>query len=466
MAGEFFIAREQTLLGSRYGSLYAAAAPQYRGATVNTLRCQPDVFARQSGLPLAPSPFCAQAFLLTDPGQRLGRHAYHHAGVFYAQEPSAAMPAGLLDVRPGEWVLDLCAAPGGKSSQLAAALQGKGVLVANEYAAPRAAILRGNLERMGVMNAVVLNESTERLAAALPCFFDKVLVDAPCSGEGMFRKEPQALQQHSAALVAQCAALGARILDDAAALLRLGGLLCYSTCTFAPEEDETQIGAFLARHPEFSLLPIEAQAGLPGEAARAGGYDYPVEYTRRIYPCHGGEGHFMALLQKNDTPHAGEPAKMPVRREGRKKASGARGSGRAAAEVRAAAADFLRQYFPALAGFSIEARGQDAFFAPDLPLSQELRIVRQGIWLGSAEKGRFEPAHQLFCAYGALCVNAERLTLDDARTAAWLKGETIPAKIADPGWTAVLVDGFPLGFGKTSGRVVKNRYPKGLRNLQ
>ena len=466
MAGEFFEARERALLGSRYESLYSAAAPQYRGVTVNGLRCPPDVFARQAGLLLAPSPFCAQAFLLTDPAQRLGRHAYHHAGVFYAQEPSAAMPAGLLDVRPGERVLDLCAAPGGKSSQLAAALRGEGVLVANEYAAPRATVLRGNLERMGVSNAVVLNESTGRLAAALPAFFDKVLVDAPCSGEGMFRKEPQALQQHSKALVTQCAALGAQILDDAAALLRPGGRLCYSTCTFAPEEDETQIGAFLARHPEFSLLSIDAQAGSPGEAARAGGYDYPAEYTRRVYPCHGGEGHFMALLQKTDAPlMQGTPTEQ-ARRGSHKKASGVPGGGKAAADVRSAAVDFLRQYFPALAGFPIEVRGQDAFVALDLPLLPKLHIVRQGVWLGSAEKGRFEPAHQLFCVYGALCVNAERLMLDDARTTAWLKGETIPAGTAAPGWTAVLVDGFPLGFGKTSGGVVKNRYPKGLRNLQ
>ena len=466
MAGEFFIAREQALLGSRYESLYTAAAPQYRGVTVNGLRCPPERFAQQAGLSLEPSPFCAQSFLLADPGQRPGRHAYHHAGVFYVQEPSAAMPAGLLRIRPGERVLDLCAAPGGKSSQLAAALQGKGLLVSNEYAAPRAAILRGNLERMGVTNAVILNESTGQLAAALPAFFDKVLVDVPCSGEGMFRKEPQALQQHSAALIAQCAAMGASILDDAAALLRLGGLLCFSTCTFAPEEDETQIGAFLVRHPEFSLLPIEAQAGSPGETARACGYDYPAEYTRRVYPCHGGEGHFMALLQKTALPPEYSPFAAQARREGRKKETGTENGGKATADVRAAAAAFLQQYFPAIADFPLEVRGRDAYFSVALPLPQKLRIVRSGVWVGSAEKGRFEPAHQLFCAYGALCANAERLSLSDARTAAWLRGETIPAQTAASGWTAVLVDGFPLGFGKTSGGAVKNRYPKGLRNLQ
>lgn len=465
MAEDFFAQRERALLGARYESRYAAAAPPYRGVTVNGLRCAPEEFARTCGLALAPSPFCAQSFYLTNAGQRPGRHAYHHAGVFYVQEPSAAMPAGLLDVRPGERVLDLCAAPGGKSSQLAAALCGEGLLAANEYEASRAAVLRGNLERMGVTNAVILNESTDRLAAALPAFFDKVLVDAPCSGEGMFRKEPQALRQHSQALVTQCAALGARILEDAAVLLRPGGRLCYSTCTFSPEEDEAQIGAFLARHPEFELLPIETRAGSPGERARCGGYAYPVEYTRRVYPCHGGEGHFMALLQKN----GGTGARDFADEAGGKRAKHARaaqGGGRAAAEARAICLDFLREYFPALAESPIEMRGEDAFFAAVPEFREKLRVVRRGVWAGSASKGRFAPAHQLFAVYGARCANAERLALGDPRVERWLRGEAIPARTAAAGWTAVLVDGFPLGFGKTSGGTVKNHYPKGLRNLQ
>lgn len=465
MAEDYFAQRERALLGAQYESRYAAAAPSYRGVTVNGLRCAPEEFVRTCGLALAPSPFCAQSFYLTDAGQRPGRHAYHHAGVFYVQEPSAAMPAGLLDVRPGERVLDLCAAPGGKSSQLAAALRGEGLLAANEYEAPRAAVLRGNLERMGVTNAVILNESPERLAAALPAFFDKVLVDAPCSGEGMFRKEPQALRQHSQALVTQCAALGARILEDAAVLLRPGGRLCYSTCTFSPEEDEAQIGAFLARHPEFELLPIETRAGSPGERARCGGYAYPAEYTRRVYPCHGGEGHFMALLQKNGGTGACAFADKAGGTRA-KHARAAQGGGRAAAEARAICRDFLREYFPALAEIPIEMRGEDAFFAAVPEFGEKLRVVRRGVWAGSASKGRFVPAHQLFAAYGARCANAERLALGDPCVERWLRGEAIPARTAAAGWTAVLVDGFPLGFGKTSGGTVKNHYPKGLRNLQ
>ncbi len=455
----YFETRERALLGARYDTLYAAASPLYRGVTVNGLRCTAERFAETPPFAVSPSPFCAQSFLLDDPACRLGRSAWHHAGVFYVQEPSAAMPAALLDVQPGERVLDLCAAPGGKSSQLAAALMGEGVLVANEYEAARAAVLRGNLERMGVRNAVVLNETSNRIAAAFPRFFDKVLVDAPCSGEGMFRKEPEALRQHSAALVARCAALGAQILDDAAAVLRPGGILCYSTCTFAPEEDEGQVGAFLARHPDFALLPIAAQAGAPGERARCGAFPFAAEDTRRVYPCHGGEGHFMALLQKRGAPQ-GENG----RQESASKAKKAR-IPRGAEQALKSCTAFLREYFPGLAACFLAVRGDDVFLPAGLPLPQALRIVRDGVWVGSAEKGRFTPAHQLFMAYGAECENTEHLTPDDARCAAWLRGETIPARMAAPGWTAVLVDGFPLGFGKQSGGVVKNHYPKGLRNL-
>ena len=208
MPAEYFEARERALLGERYDTLYAA--PQEtaaRGVTVSALRTTPEGFAARADLPLRPSPFCKAAFVVEQPDFKPGRHPYHHAGVFYSQEPSASSAAPLLGVRPGMRVLDLCAAPGGKSSQLAAALQGQGLLVSNEYVAARAEILKSNLERMGVSNAVVLNETPARIAAALPEFFDRVLVDAPCSGEGMFRKEPAALAQHCEALVKQCAEL-------------------------------------------------------------------------------------------------------------------------------------------------------------------------------------------------------------------------------------------------------------------
>lgn len=406
-----FTAREQTLLGARFEELYAYATPQpARGVTVNTLRCTPEWFAQHVDFAAEPSSFCASAFT-TAPDFRPGRHAWHHAGVLYAQEPSASAPTALLDVRPGMRVADLCAAPGGKTSQLAAALQGQGLLLANEFVAARAEILRQNLERMGVTNAIVTNEDTARLAAALPGQFDRVLVDAPCSGEGMFRKETVAAAQHSDALVAHCAELGAEILENAAALLAPGGVLVYSTCTFAPAEDEGQMAAFLAKHPEFTLCDLSGCGfGRPGEENRAPA-DFPAEYCRRIWPADGGEGHFMAKLQKAadaDTPTPGSETLN----------------------------------------------------------TGKLRVVRGGALAGSVVKKRFQPAHALFMAYGTQCTNREELTLHDPRTAAWLRGEEIDAATAQNGWCAVLVDGFPLGCGKVSGGRIKNHYPKGLRNLQ
>ena len=271
MPTEYFERRERALLGDRFDALYAA--PQEtaaRGVTVSALRAAPEQFAAQADFPVEPSPFCKAGFVVQDPAFKPGRHPYHHAGVFYSQEPSASSAAPLLGVRPGMRVLDTCAAPGGKSSQLAAALGGQGLLVSNEFVAARAEVLRSNLERMGVPNAVVLNEDTGRIAAALPEFFDRVLVDAPCSGEGMFRKEAVAVTQHCEALVKQCAALGAQILDNAAACLAPGGEMIFSTCTFAPEEDEGQVAAFLQRHPEFTLADVfgnvDYSFGSPGEA--------------------------------------------------------------------------------------------------------------------------------------------------------------------------------------------------------
>lgn len=462
MPGEYFEARERALLGTRYDVLYAAPCAVRRGVTVNGLRCAPQEFAAAVDFGLEPSPFCDAAFLLTDPQLRPGRHAYHHAGVFYVQEPSASVPAGLLGVRPGERVLDLCAAPGGKTSQLAAALRGEGLLVANEYVAARAGVLKSNLERMGVTNALVLNESTARVAAAFPAFFDKVLVDAPCSGEGMFRKESVAVTQYDQPLLDRCAALGAEILENAAAMLAPGGILVYSTCTFAPGEDEGQIAAFLARHPEFTLCDLSGCGfGQPGEANRTGDYPLQAEYCRRIWPCDGGEGHFMAKLQKAADAPAVE---LPRGKNGKGKGGK---TPRVDAKTLQAWQSFAKELFPTLAGQPIAVVGDGFLLEPPALLpAAKLHVLRAGVPAGRAAKGRFEPAHALFMAYGAQCTNCEELTLADPRTAAWLRGEEIEAQTAQNGWCAVLVDGFPLGGGKASGGRIKNHYPKALRNLK
>ena len=512
MPTEYFEQRERALLGERFAVL--DAAPQEtaeRGVTVSALRASPEQFAQKADFPLEASPFCEAAFVVHQPDFKPGRHPYHHAGVFYSQEPSASSAAPLLGVRPGMRVLDMCAAPGGKSSQLAAALQGRGVLVSNEYVAARADILKSNLERMGVSNAVVLNESPARIADALPEFFDRVLVDAPCSGEGMFRKEPVARTQHCEALVKQCAALGAEILDCAAAVLAPGGQLVYSTCTFAPEEDEGQVAAFLQRHPEFELADalgnVDYTFGSEGEANRTGGLPLDVSKVRRIWPCQGGEGHFMARLVKNGTPRAlpaegeytpeeqlwlaaaeaagkkakgkgGKPAKAADARSARRENARAcreavRGAGRSRetaaeavspAQSLAAWQEFAKEYFPALADRPAVVHGGGVLLPVPFPQTN-LHVLRAGVFVGSVQKGRFVPEHHLFTAFGALCVNREELTLSDPRTVEYLSGREVEARTAADGWCCVTVDGWPLGGGKVSSGRVKNHYPKALRLL-
>ena len=512
MPTEYFEQRERALLGDRFDVLYAA--PQEtaeRGVTVSALRTTPEQFAQKADFPLEASPFCKAAFVVHQPDFKPGRHPYHHAGVFYSQEPSASSAAPLLGVKPGMRVLDMCAAPGGKSSQLAAALQGRGVLVSNEYVAARADILKSNLERMGVPNAVVLNETPARIADALPEFFDRVLVDAPCSGEGMFRKEPVARTQHCEALVKQCAALGAEILDCAAAVLAPGGQLVYSTCTFAPEEDEGQVAAFLQRHPEFELADalgnVDYTFGSEGEANRTGGLPLDVGKVRRIWPCQGGEGHFMARLVKNGTPRAlpaegeytpeeqlwlaaaeaagkkakgkgGKPAKAADARSARRENARAcreavRGAGRSretAAEAvspaqnLAAWQEFAKEYFPALADRPAVVHGGGVLLPVPFPQTN-LHVLRAGVFVGSVQKGRFVPEHHLFTAFGALCVNREELTLSDPRTVEYLSGREVEARTAADGWCCVTVDGWTLGGGKVSSGRVKNHYPKALRLL-
>lgn len=488
MPTEYFEARERALLGSRYEELYAPPEAQAaRGVTVSSLRMSSETFAEKADFALSPSPFCGAGFLVREADFKPGRHPWHHAGVFYSQEPSASSAAPLLGVQPGMRVLDLCAAPGGKTSQLAAALAGEGLLVANEYVSARAEILKGNLERMGVANAVVLNESPERIAEALPEFFDRILVDAPCSGEGMFRKEPAALAQHSAALVAQCAALGSSILDCAAAALAPGGEIVFSTCTFAPEEDEGQAAAFLARHPEFSLADVMERAfapfGSPGEENRTGGLPLDVSLVRRIWPCQGGEGHFMARFVKaGETDRTGRAAeeaawlarlgkaeaKRPAAaRKGRPQRSGrpGRAEGTASAgQVLEAWQAFAAENFPALAAKPAAVLGESVLLPPACP-PLGLHILRAGVLAGTVQKGRFVPGHHLFTAFGADCSNIEALTREDPRCRAYLLGQEIEAASARDGWCCVTVDGCPLGGGKVSGGRVKNHYPKALRLL-
>ena len=354
----------------------------------------------------------------------------------------------ILDPQPGEKVLDLCAAPGGKTTQIAAALQGEGLLWSNEFVSRRAQILLSNVERMGTRNCVVSSAHPDRLAAGLKGFFDRVLVDAPCSGEGMFRRDAQAVADWSPEHSASCAVRQLAILDSAAECLREGGVLVYSTCTFSFRENEDVIAAFLDRHPDFSLEPCGVTFGRKG-VDRSARYDLTL--TRRIFPMDGGEGHFAAKLRK-----AGEcgGSQLPT-------VSSGQGDG----EKRAAEL-FDECFHGALYG-SIRQIGENCYLLPStMPETKGMGVLRGGVLLGNLVRNRIEPSHALFMAARTEeCRRVVSLLPESSELAAFLHGEEIAVDEALAGYAAVACGPVVTGFGKCSRGRLKNRYPKGLRRL-
>ena len=369
-----------------------------------------------------------------DPNSRPGLHPYHEAGVYYLQEASAMSAVALLEPQPGERICDLCAAPGGKTTQIAGRMMGEGFLLCNEINPKRAKILSRNIERMGVANALVTNEHPQRLADRLPGYFDRVLIDAPCSGEGMFRKEEAAVTDWSPETVEMCARRQAEILHSGAQLVRPGGRLVYSTCTFAPEEDELAVEAFLASHPEFTL-----------EAVDAPWFESKTPGMYRMWPhMLLGEGHFAAVLQKVGDA---EPE----------------GQGSAGEKLPKLWTEFAKQLKIQLPGGKAVTFGTSLFWAPaDMPELRGLKVLRPGLELGELKKDRFEPAHAL-ALWLRQCSCVEELAPDSPEINAYLGGNVIPSD--KKGWCLVTVGGFSIGWGKGDGRVLKNHYPKGLRKL-
>ena len=437
-----FEAKLRALLGAEYDRFLAS----YDRPRAVGLRLNPRKAAALPPLPFALTPVpWAQNGYYYDGAARPGLHPYHDAGVYYLQEPSAMAPAALLDAQPGERVLDLCAAPGGKTTQLAAAMAGKGLLVSNEIHPKRAKILSQNVERLGIANALVLNETPARLAERFAGWFDRVLVDAPCSGEGMFRKEAAAVTDWSAETVRMCAARQLEILCCAAAMLRPGGRLVYSTCTFSPEENEGVISAFLKQNPAFSVEPVDAPWFAPGRPEWVEDPAPGLAHTFRLWPhLLRGEGHFAAVLRRTGSGSAGAAALQ--RPDGMPKE----------------AADFAAQLPPLPEGQPL-LFGQRVYWAPPgLPELWGLRVLRAGLELGEVRKGRFEPA-QALAQWLPGAAQTQSLAADSDALQRYLRGETIPTTCS--GWTLVQVDGFSLGWGKGSGGVLKNHYPKGLRRV-
>ena len=367
---------------------------------------------------------------------KIGSSVYHAAGAIYSQEPSAMCAAPLLEVKAGEKVLDLCSAPGGKGTQLAGEMQGEGILLLNEPIFTRAKILSQNVERMGVQNAVVTCELPEKLSEKFVGYFDKILVDAPCSGEGMFRKNAEeALKEWSEENVALCAQRQAHILHEATKMLRVGGRLAYSTCTFATAEDEGQVCDYLQKHPQMRLLKQE-----------------------KLYPhTSKGEGHFVALFEKTAED---EPTQKVFLRELKHSVS---------TVGEKTYREFEKNFFKNKRFENLhEVNGVLYALQSGVFDFKGLQVLRAGVRLGEVKNGRFEPDHALImCVRAEECQNAVNLEETDGRVEKYLRGETFEYEGSDVknGWCAVCVDGFTLGFGKLVNGTVKNHLPKALRRV-
>lgn len=426
---EQFISRMKEKLGEKFPDfLRSYELPARRAVRVNTLKLSAEEFEREAPFPLSGRvPWEKNGFYTEQ--EKTGAFPAHFAGLYYSQEPSAMCAAPLLDVQPGERVLDACAAPGGKTTQLAQALGGAGVLIANEYVSDRAKVLSQNVERLGVKNCAVLNADTEKIASAFPYWFDKVLVDAPCSGEGMFKKEPAAVAEWSEENVARCAARQDVILNNAAAAVRGGGKLVYSTCTFSDEENEGTTERFLRSHPDFRLLSMH-----------------------RLYPHEvAGEGHFAALFERCEG-ECGEKRGFPLRRD--KKAEGA---------FAAFSVDFFAEKIRT-DRLTVLPDGRIFDVPEGMPDLTGFRVLRAGVEVGEWDGKLFRPAHALAMS-GKSEEFAHYLPLCEEQAERYLRGETPQAEIGN-GWCVVGLGKYPLGLGKAVNGTVKNHYPKGLRKVR
>ena len=375
--------------------------------------------------------------------------------MIYVQDPGAMAALSALDIEDGWWVLDMCASPGGKATQAAGKIGKDGFLFANEFVPKRAKTIVSNIERLGIQNAIVTSLDTRELPKMFSEVFDLVICDAPCSGEGMFRKSCPATEEWSEKNVVECAERQTSILNNAPTLVKEGGYLIYSTCTYSVEENEGVVDAFLSENPEFKLVPVkkalrESTAdGIAFEGARSS----DLHLTRRFYPHKSqGEGQFVALMKKNES-------------KGKKQGILYKNAGKSPAREEN---EIVRKFF-----------SENLICAPDETLIKhqdklvlinsnvaipERSVFSAGVLLGEIRKGVLHPHHQFFSAYGTLMKRRETLTLSDPRLAAYIRGEEIEARdFSGNGYCAVMLYDTPIGGGKASGGVIKNHYPKGLR---
>ncbi len=450
-----FLRKMEALLGqNEYEEFFETyGQPRHYGLRVNTLKISVEELLKISPFKLESIPWAPDGFYYPE-GESPGRHPFYHAGLYYIQEPSAMLPGHILGALPGERVLDLCAAPGGKTVQIAAGMKGRGLLVANDISADRVKALVKNIELCGVRNAMVLNEAPEKLADRFAGWFDRVLVDAPCSGEGMFRKDEDAARSWESFKCEVCSGMQRSILQSAGRLLKPGGILVYSTCTFSPEEDEVMIAEFLNNNDCYEVVNIDKTGGMEDGRPEWADCNPALAGTARLWPHRvRGEGHFAAMLRKKgeppEPPHKSDAAAQPVY-----------------GDLPPSYLRFAEQNLNILPGGCYFRKGRNLYALPEAPPDLDgLKVAKFGWFLGELDGERFEPSHSLAAALGK--GDFKRTTdfePDSREVRSYLKGETLLVD-GEKGLTGICAGGYSLGWAKQTGDMLKNLYPKGWRKM-
>ena len=442
------------LLGDDFKNYEACLdKPMFHGIRINTSKISVQDFMDINPFHLTPVPWCSNGFYYDETLDKPSKHPYYFAGLYYIQEPSAMTPAAVIPVNEGERVLDICAAPGGKSTELASKLKDTGILVSNDISASRAKALLKNLEVFGVTNSLIISEAPYKLAERFPCYFDKILIDAPCSGEGMFRKSQSmvtAWENNGNELFAN---LQREILTSVVKMLKPGGMLLYSTCTFSPLENEQSIEYLLSLDHELSICDFDKYDAFDdGHPEWGNTGNEALKSCARLWPHRlSGEGHFVCLIKKaGNSTAASNTGNYPLKKSKLPK------------EV----TDFFDNIDDFYDPDRFELSGDKLYYIPEsFPAVRGLRILRCGLYLGEIKKNRFEPSQALAMSLRSTQFNnVTDLSCGDERVIKYLKGETIDAEDkAKNGWTLVCVDGFPLGFGKINNGIIKNKYLPGWR---